>query len=55
MLDEYMAGIKNVFVFSIAGAAASVLVALLIPPTRLPAHDEKADDENEAVSASIDS
>jgi len=44
-----MDGIKNVFIFAIAGAAASVLVALLIPQTRLPAHEEKADDEKGAA------
>jgi hypothetical protein len=45
LLEAYMAGIKNVFIFAIAGAAASVLGALLIPPTRLPTSEEKKGDE----------
>lgn len=43
--DAYMAGIKNVFAFAIAGAAASVFVALLIPWTRIPTRDENNVDE----------
>lgn len=39
-----MAGIKSVFAFAIAGAVATVLVAFLIPPARLPAHEEKVID-----------
>ena len=55
VLEGYMAGIKNVFIFAIAGAAAAVLVALLIPATRLPAHEEqKTDDDGETMSASIE-
>jgi hypothetical protein len=50
LLDAYMAGIKNVFAFAIAGAAASVFVALLIPLTRIPAHDEKEKDEADGSS-----
>jgi MFS transporter, DHA2 family, glioxin efflux transporter len=52
VLEAYMAGIKNVFIFAIAGAAATVLVALLIPPTRIPAHEEKKTNEKEAADAS---
>ncbi|KAL1874403.1 hypothetical protein VTK73DRAFT_329 [Phialemonium thermophilum] len=40
VLEAYMAGIQNVFIFAIAGAAATVLVALLIPATRIPAHEK---------------
>jgi hypothetical protein len=54
LLEAYMAGIKNVFIFAIAAAAASVLVALMIPRTRLPAHEEKTDDENQPASAGMD-
>jgi hypothetical protein len=50
LLDAYMAGIKNVFAFAIAGAAASVFVALLIPWTRLPARDEKKVGEIDVVA-----
>jgi hypothetical protein len=41
LLEAYMAGIKNVFLFAVAGAATSVLIALLIPLTRLPAPEAK--------------
>lgn len=41
VLDAYMAGIRNVFIFAIAATAASVLVALLIPPTRIPSPEGK--------------
>jgi hypothetical protein len=54
LLEAYMAGIKNVFLFAIAGVAASVLVALMIPLTRLPAHEEKTDDENQTASEGMD-
>lgn len=36
--ESYMTGIKAVFAFSIAGAASTVLVALIIPKKRLPGH-----------------
>jgi hypothetical protein len=45
LLDGYMAGIKNVFIFAIAGSVATLLVAFMIPPTRLPA-PEKEDKEH---------
>lgn len=35
----YMVGIKDVFAFSMAGAALTVLIALVIPFKRLPSHD----------------
>jgi hypothetical protein len=50
LLDAYMAGIKNVFIFAIAGAVATILVAFMIPPTRLPALEK----EQESVTASKD-
>jgi hypothetical protein len=53
LLEAYMAGIKNVFIFAIAGAVASVLVALLIPPTRLPASEEKDANSNSEVANGI--
>jgi hypothetical protein len=34
-------GIKDVFAFGLAGAAAAVLLALLIPLRQLPDHDSK--------------
>lgn len=39
VLDAYMVGIKDVFAFSVAAAACTVLVALLVPFKRLPSHD----------------
>lgn len=55
VLEAYMAGIQNVFIFAVTGAAASVLVALLIPPTRLPAPEEKkTGDDQEVASSSMD-
>lgn len=53
ILEAYMAGIKNVFIFAVAGAAATVLVAFLIPPTRLPSHEEQKTDDKEAGDANI--
>lgn len=46
VLEAYMAGIKNVFIFAIAGVVATFLVSLMIPPTRIPAATpEEKDDE----------
>lgn len=53
VLEAYMVGVKNVFLFAIAAAAASFLVALLIPPTRLPAPEEKKLNDTEAANTSI--
>jgi sugar phosphate permease len=39
VLSAYMTGMKGVFAFSLAGTAFTVLLALLIPFKRLPAHD----------------
>lgn len=54
VVDAYMVSIKNVFAFVIAGAVATLLSAFLIPPTRVPAHEEqKAEekiDEKEAAA-----
>ncbi|KAJ7362409.1 putative MFS transporter [Mycena albidolilacea] len=46
VLNAYMVGIKDVFAFSLAGAAFTVVVALVIPFKKLPAHD-KAKTETE--------
>lgn len=54
VLEAYMAGIKNVFLFAVIGTAATVLVALLIPPIRIPAHEEKKIGDKEVVNASSD-
>lgn len=41
VLDAYMVGIKDVFAFSLACAAFSVILTALIPFKRLPDHDKK--------------
>lgn len=38
VMNAYMVGIRDVFVCSLAGAALSVLISLLIPLKRLPDH-----------------
>jgi hypothetical protein len=48
VLDAYMVGIKAVFAFSLATAAATVIVALVIPFQRLPDHTKKPGDTTEA-------
>ncbi|KAI4859040.1 putative MFS transporter [Hypoxylon rubiginosum] len=58
VLDAYMVGIKAVFAFSLATAALTVLIALIIPFKRLPDHREKklehsnkADETKEKISS----
>ncbi|OIW29104.1 putative MFS transporter [Coniochaeta ligniaria NRRL 30616] len=41
VVDAYMDGIKDVFAFSLAASAVTVLVALVVPFKRLPDHSEK--------------
>lgn len=50
VLDAYMVGIKDVFAFSMAGAAFTVLIALVIPVKKVPTHENKKM-EDEAVTA----
>ena len=45
VLDAYMVGIKDVFAFSMAGAAFTILIALAIPFRKLPMHDSKKTNE----------
>jgi hypothetical protein len=51
VLRAYMVGIKDVFAFSLAGAALLVLLALVIPFKRLPSHDKKETEEEKGVNA----
>lgn len=44
--NAYMVGIKDVFAFGLAGAAAAVLLALLIPQKQLPGHQQKKTEES---------
>ena len=48
VLDAYMVGIKDVFAFSLAGAAFTVVLAFVIPFKKLPSHDNKKTQEKEA-------
>jgi len=41
VLRSYMAGIKDVFAFALAGSAAAVLLSFIVPFKRLPNHDKK--------------
>jgi hypothetical protein len=55
LLDAYMAGITNVFIFAMAGTVATLLIAFLIPPTRLPAPEkENQEDHREGTIAGIE-
>lgn len=48
VLDVYMVGIKDVFAFSLAGAAFTVVLALIIPPRKLTSNEEKKAEEKNA-------
>ncbi|CZR68566.1 probable permeases of the major facilitator superfamily [Phialocephala subalpina] len=51
VLGAYMVGIKDVFAFSLAGAAFTVLLAMIIPFEKLPGHDgNKMEGEKKEVS-----
>jgi uncharacterized membrane protein YraQ (UPF0718 family) len=54
LLEAYMNGIKNVFIFAIAGTSVTVIVALLIPTTRLPAPEKETNDGSDSVNGVID-
>lgn len=45
VLNAYMVGMKDVFAFSLAGAAFTVLISLIIPFGKLPSHDVKKAEE----------
>lgn len=47
--EAYMAGIKDVFAFALAGTALTVVLALLIPFKRLPSHETKEAEDKEAA------
>ncbi|KAF2786819.1 MFS general substrate transporter [Melanomma pulvis-pyrius CBS 109.77] len=49
VLGAYMAGIKDVFTFSLASSALTVLIALVIPSRKLPDHDIMETEEKVAV------
>lgn len=49
VLNAYMVGIKHVFAFSLAGAAFTVLGALVIPFKKLPSHDSKMEENRDKI------
>ena len=51
VLDAYMAGIKDVFAFSLAGAALSIVIAMVIPFKRLSHHNVKISEETTVTPA----
>src|ERR1043165_6478450 len=49
--EAYMAGIKHVFAFAMAGAALTAVLSLIIPRRKLPGHEKKEDiDKAETAS-----
>jgi hypothetical protein len=48
--EAYMVGIKDVFAFALAGAALTVVLALVIPFKRLPSHEAKSAEDKEAAA-----
>ncbi|KAJ6125185.1 hypothetical protein N7471_012502 [Penicillium samsonianum] len=51
--EAYMAGIKDVFAFALAGTALTVVLALLIPFKRLPSHETKEAEDKEAAAKAL--
>ncbi|KAL2833056.1 major facilitator superfamily domain-containing protein [Aspergillus cavernicola] len=49
LTNAYMAGIRDVFAFGLAGAVAAVFLALLVPFKRLPDHERKKVETEETV------
>ncbi|KAH8429264.1 MDR family MFS transporter [Aspergillus melleus] len=47
--QAYMVGIKDVFAFAMAGAALTVVLAMVIPFKKLPSHDDKIVQDKEAA------
>ena len=50
MLAAYIVGIKDVFIYTLAGSALAVLLALAIPFKKLPNHDSKMTEENVVIT-----
>jgi hypothetical protein len=51
--NAYMIGIKAVFIFAIAGSALAVLLALLIPFRKLPAHEDRTAGTTESPASHL--
>ncbi|KAJ7827320.1 hypothetical protein B0H13DRAFT_2373888 [Mycena leptocephala] len=54
VLNAYIVGIKDVFAFSLAGAAFTVLIALAIPFKKLPSHEKMGTEEKEKALVDSD-
>lgn len=54
VIDAYMVGIKDVFTFSLASAALSVLLTLLIPLKKLPDREKKQATEEAKKTEGVD-
>jgi hypothetical protein len=52
VLDAYLSGLKDVFACALAASACAVLVSLMIPFQRLPAHDSKSAEESSTDAGS---
>ncbi|TVY37366.1 Dehydrocurvularin exporter [Lachnellula subtilissima] len=53
VLDAYMSGIKDVFAFSMAGAAATAVIALAIPFKKVPSNESRKTEEKVATAAQL--
>ncbi|KAJ7132567.1 hypothetical protein C8R44DRAFT_978083 [Mycena epipterygia] len=53
VLDAYMIGIKDIFVFALAGAAFTVLISLAIPCMKLPSHNTAKVEVDLVINASL--
>lgn len=53
VLDAYMVGIKDVFAFSLATSALTVLIALLIPFRKLHDHSSEKTEEKEEAEEKV--
>ncbi|KAJ5498103.1 Major facilitator superfamily domain general substrate transporter [Penicillium expansum] len=51
--EAYMAGIKDVFAFALAGTVLTVVFSLLIPFKRLPSHQTKKTEDIEASTKAL--
>lgn len=51
--EAYMAGIKDVFAFALAGTVLTVVFSLLIPFKRLPSHQTKKTEDIEASAKAL--
>ena len=53
VLEAYMSGIKDVFAFSMAGAAVTAVIALVIPFKKVPSNESRKTEEKVATAAQL--